>query len=66
MDLLHLMATTHPTRVMEATVGSRMLRRRAPVGRPRTDASTVGSRMRTALTARVVPAAPKASACTTC
>lgn len=65
MDLLHLMATTHPTRVMEATVGSRMLRRRAPVGRPRTDASTVGSRMRTALTARVAPA-PKAPACTTC
>lgn len=65
MDLLQLMATTHPTPVMEATVGSRVRRRPAPRSGRRTDAPSVASRVRAALTGRVTPEATT-RVCATC
>jgi hypothetical protein len=54
MDLLHMMATTHPTRVMEATSGRPAARHAAArAAREGADASTVASRLRAALTGRV-------------
>lgn len=65
MELLHMIATTHPTRVMEATRTRGVHRPSGDAGRSGTVGTTTGlvARVRAALTRRPGPAAP---ACTVC